>query len=374
MLNRMLIEKRKMAQVVDTESQWKLLIQKNISELNTNPYIINVQNGLYDVLNDTLSEHTPDYLSTIQFKVNYNKETDCPLFKKFLKESMGGDMEQVGLIQEILGYLLIPVNSAQKCFVFVGEANAGKSVLLRVINEILLGPEYVSNISFQSLNDRFKVAELHGKLANIFADLPKKNITDNGIFKAIVGEDHLTAEKKNKDPFSFQSTARLVFSCNDIPKNCGDRSEGFYRRLIIIRFNHRVPKDKRDPGLLEKFRTEADGIFLFALEGLRRLIEKNYVFSETETNADELQKYREQSDSVLSFIKDCCEQDITYCIGSTELFREYQEYCRECGMQVYSHKKFVQQAIDKFPLITRSINHRTNKRSLTGIKLKELRE
>ena len=91
------------------------------------------------------------------------------------------------------------------------------------------------------------VPELFGKLANIFADLPTKNIDDNGIFKALVGEDYLTVEKKNKNPFSFQSTARLLFSCNSIPKNYGDKSEGFYRRLIIVRFNYTVPPEKRDP-------------------------------------------------------------------------------------------------------------------------------
>lgn len=52
-------------------------------------------------------------------------------------------------------------------------------------------------------------------------------------------------EKKNRNPFSFQSTARLLFSCNNIPRNYGDRSEGFYRRLIIIRFDHAVPEEKR---------------------------------------------------------------------------------------------------------------------------------
>ena len=108
-------------------------------------------------------------------------------------------------------------------------------------------------------------------------------------------------EKKNRDPFSFQSSARLLFSCNGIPQNCGDRSEGVYRRLIILRFNRTVPEDKRDPNLLNKFRQEADGIFLFALEGLRRLIKNRYRFSVTQTNLDELQRYREESDSVLVF-------------------------------------------------------------------------
>ena len=93
---------------------------------------------------------------------------------------------------------------------------------------------------------------------------------------------YLTVGKKNKNPFSFQSSARLLFSCNSIPKNYGDCSEGFYRRLIIIRFSHAVPQEKKDSELLEKFRMEAGGIFLFALEGLRRLMNNHYVFSETQ--------------------------------------------------------------------------------------------
>lgn len=162
----------------------------------------------------------------------------CPRFIKFLYESLEDD--QVTLIQEMLGYFLIPVNHAQKCFIIVGKGGAGKSVLLRVLNELLLGKENMSNVAWQELSDRFKTAELFGKWANICAELPTKGIEDNSIFKALVGEDYLTVEKKNKNPFSFQPYARLLFSCNSIPKNYGDKSEGFYRRLIIVRFNWRV--------------------------------------------------------------------------------------------------------------------------------------
>ena len=370
----MLIRETKMSQIVDAEKQWRLLVQRDIRELNANPYIINVRNGLYNVLEDTLTEHTPDYFSTVQLDVAYDEAAGCPLFKKFLAESMGGDMAQVGLIQEMLGYFLIPVNSAQKCFVIVGAASAGKSVLLRVLNDVLLGRRNVSNVSWQALNERFKTAELFGKLANIFADLPTKNIDDNGIFKALVGEDYLTVEKKNKNPFSFQSSARLLFSCNSIPKNYGDRSEGFYRRLIILRFKYTVPKEKRDPELLEKFRMEADGIFLFALEGLRRLMGNRYTFSETQVNADELQQYREESDSVLSFVKDCCELSAEHSVGSTELFHAYKGYCEECGLRPYSQKNFVQQITATFSDITRGVDALGKRRTLIGIKLGECLE
>lgn len=243
---KMLVRETKMSQIVDAEKQWRLLVQRDIRELNAKPYIINVRNGLYNVLEDTLTEHTPDYYSTVQLAVTYDKKADCPLFKKFLKESMGGDMDQVALIQEMLGYFLIPVNSAQKCFVIVGVASAGKSVLLRVLNDVLLGKQNVSNVSWQALNEWFKTAELFGKLANIFADLPTKNIDDNGIFKALVGEDYLTVEKKNKNPFSFQSSARLLFSCNSIDQLGTDLcaavivKEGLYQpRLGVLR--HELP-------------------------------------------------------------------------------------------------------------------------------------
>ena len=87
---------------------------------------------------------------------------------------------------------------------------------------------------------------------------------DNGIFKALTGEDYITAERKNKNPFSFKPYARLLFSCNEIPRNYGDRSEGFYRRLIIIRFENPVPPEKRDPNLIEKLARSATAFYVGA--------------------------------------------------------------------------------------------------------------
>ena len=359
----------KYAQIADAEKQWRMRIEKEIRELNANPYIINVKNGLYNVLENKLTGHMSDYRSTIQLNVRYDPEANCPLFKQFLVDSMEGDMEQVKLIQEMLGYFLVPITSAQKCFVIVGAAAAGKSVLLNVLGEILLGQKNVSNVSWQALNDRFKTAELFGKLANIFADLPTKNIDDNGIFKALVGEDFLTVEKKNKNPFSFQSAARLLFSCNSIPRNYGDKSEGFYRRLIIIRFNHTVPQEKRDADLLNKFRDEADGIFRFALEGLRLVMDHHWHFDETEKNRAELQRYREESDSVLSFIADCMEEKTDGVIGSMELFNHYKRYCEDAGMKPYAQNHFIKKLLEAVPSACKGKDSMGNRRVVRGIAL-----
>ena len=366
---KMLTREAKMRQITDAEGQWRLMVRRNIKDINPDPYIINLRNGLYNVKEDKLTQHTPDYLSIVQLPVNYDSHADCPLFKRVLHDAMGGDVGQVNLIQEMLGYCLIPNTSAQKCFILTGEARSGKSTLINVIGEILLGQDNVSNISWQALNEKFKPAELFGKLANTFADLPTKNIYDNGIFKALVGEDAITVEKKHRDPFSFRSTARLIFSCNTIPQNYGDKSEGFYRRLIIIKFNHSVPEENCDPNLLNNLRGEADGIFVFALEGLKRLIHNGYKFSEQQINLDELQKYREASNSVLSFVRDNCEQGQSYSAGSTELFMAYQAYCRDNKLDEDSHGQFVQNLRLACPNIKRGVDKVGGRRILKGIRM-----
>lgn len=354
-----------MQAINDTVGQWKMLIMKPVQEINSNPFILNLRNGLFNVLDDSFKAHTPEYFSTVQIKASYMPDADCPQFVKYLQSMLGE--EEIYLVQEIFGYLLLPVNKAQKSFVFVGAPNAGKSTLLNVVQEILLGSENVSNIPWQNLADRFNKAELFGKLANIFADLPSKSIDDNGMFKALTGEDFITAERKNKDPFSFRPYARFLFSCNEIPRNYGDRSEGFYRRLIIIRFEKSVPKGQRDPNLAEKLAAERDGILMWALIGLKRLIAANYAFSETEKTRAELDRYRIESNSVLSFAKMYCQQAENGVVVRDDLFLRYKEYCGNAGMKPVSQTNFNKELEAGYPEITRGRDKLSKRRIWRGI-------
>jgi len=230
-----------------------------------------------------------------------------------------------------------------------------------------LGSENVSNIPWQSLGDRFNKAELFGKLANIFADLPSKNIDDNGMFKALTGEDYITGERKNKDPFSFRPYARLLFSCNEIPRNYGDKSDGFYRRLIIIRFDNSVPKHKRDPNLREKLAVERDGILMWSIAGLKRLIANSYEFSETDRTRAELMRYRVESNSVLSFVEECCELDEDKESVRDDLFSRYKEYCGNAGMKPVSQANFNKEIEASYPGVKRSRDRLSKRRTWKGI-------
>jgi putative DNA primase/helicase len=356
-----------MNQINDAEGQWQLIIRKPIREVNPNPYIINTKNGLYNVLDDSFRPHDPHYYSTVQMKAKYDPEADCPRFMEFLHSIL--ESPEIELIQEIFGYILVPVTKAQKSFVLVGLANVGKSTLMQVMQDVLLGKENVCNIPIQKLDERFQPAELFGKLANIYADLANKKIDDVvGMFKAVTGEDYITGERKHKDPFSFKPYARFLYSCNDIPRNYGDRSEAFYRRLIIIRFSKPVPKGKRDLRLKEKLAAERDGILAWAIIGLKRLMANNYQFTETDKTNAELNAYKIENNNVLAFVEECCTLEPNAVCLRQEAFDAYKEFCSENNHGAMSQPHFKNE-VSSIEGVTEGLDSTTRRKIWRGIRL-----
>ncbi len=354
-----------MASIRDCRDQWDILVSKDFDDFNRNPYLVNVRNGLLDIRDMSFKEHTPNYLSTVQLNVEYNPQVDCPQFKKFLNEVL--DCKLIPLVQEIVGYLLTTNTASQKAFVFWGPARTGKSTLLWVVEYLILGKKNVSNIPWQEIGDKFKTAELLGKLANVFSDLPSKSIDDTGIFKVVTGEDYLMAEKKNKNPFKFKPFARLVFSCNELPRNYVDRTEGFYRRLIIVPFNRQIEKSKIDKALKYKFQREKEGILNWALEGLKRLYENNFEFSENELTDGVKKEYKRENNNVISFVEECCEIDSLFSCSRIEIYEAYKEFCVEAGLKALSQIKFNKELEGNFN-ITRSRSGKL--RSWNGVRIK----
>ena len=358
-----------MASIRDCRDQWDILVSKDFDDFNRNPYLVNVRNGLLDIRDMSFKEHTPSYLSTVQLNVEYNPQVDCPQFKKFLNEVL--DCKLIPLVQEIVGYLLTTNTVSQKAFVFWGPARTGKSTLLWVVEYLLLGKKNVSNIPWQEIGDKFKTAELLGKLANVFSDLPSKSIDDTGIFKVVTGEDYLMAEKKNKNPFKFKPFARLVFSCNELPRNYVDRTEGFYRRLIIVPFSRQIEKSKIDKALKYKLQREKEGILNWALEGLKRLYENNFEFSENELTDGVKKEYKRENNNVISFVEECCEIDSLFSCSRIEIYEAYKEFCVEAGLKALSQIKFNKELEGNFN-ITRSRSGKLRLWNGVRIKLDDL--
>ena len=171
-------------------------------ETMDNAEVINLKNGLLNWREGTLSPHSPEYKSIIQIPVEYDPEATCPKIDNFLETTLPSDYTP--LIEELLGYFLIPDTKMEKAVMLLGAGSNGKSTLTRLIGAFI-GDENVAKIPLQDLSpdNRFSVAGLYGKLLNVFSDIDSKALERSSFFKAIVSGDTIKAEQKHKDHFTL---------------------------------------------------------------------------------------------------------------------------------------------------------------------------
>jgi P4 family phage/plasmid primase-like protien len=319
---------------------WKSEVSKKIEEVNNNSKIISLKNTMLKIKDngeiETL-EHTPNFYNTVQLEVNYNPDAKCETFLKFLSEAL--TEENIKALQEIIGCLMTTETKLQKAFFFIGKGGCGKSTIIRVLQHIL-GTSNYSTLSLQDLSDKFRAFGLLGKIANFYADLPDRPLEDSSTFKSITGEDEITIERKFGQPIDgFRSKTKLLFSCNQMPR-CKDRTDGLYRRLYFIPFNEPLPEQQRDGDLTNKLILEVDGIFNWALEGLKRVILREWKIFETEAHKEKLKEYIGDNDNVIPFINENCVIEKGLYIKSSVLYEEYKQYCIENGMKAFNSNNF----------------------------------
>jgi len=299
-------------------------------EITHNPLgKVAVENGILDITTREMSPYTPEMFITTRLPISYDKDRVCPKILKFLKEVV--NEEQMEIIQEVIGYCLYKDMPIHKALMLVGDGANGKSTLLGLIRR-LLGVENISSASLQSLcYNRFSIAQLHNKLANICADLPDAALKQTGMFKMLTGADTVNAEEKFKQPFSFKNHAKLIFSTNKVPETKDDTT-AFFRRWILIVCNNIFTGKKCNPNILNEIATpeELSGLLNYALNGLDRILESGN-FSTTE-NLEELRKqYVRKSNSAKAFIEEkiVYENDPSAIIPKAELYQKYIFFCQE---------------------------------------------
>ncbi|HBG0963344.1 TPA: DNA primase, partial [Clostridioides difficile] len=197
------------------------------------------------------------------------------------------------------------------------------------------------------LSDRFKTAELFGKLANIGDDIGDEFIANPAIFKKLVSGDRVNVERKGQNPFDFNNYSKFLFSANNIPR-IKDKTGAVLDRLIIIPFNASFSVNDKDfdPYIKYKLREQEAIEYLInlGLEGLKRVL-KNRKFTVPDKVKKEILEYEEVNNPILGFFK---EVDKIENESTKEIYRKYQEYCILNGLQPISNIEFSRQVVKKF--------------------------
>ena len=294
--------------------------------------VINLLNGRLDWVTKTMEPHTSAIFTTVQLPVVYDPDAFCPGFDHYLHTTFDADV--VPLIEELLGWCLFPDHRFEQAVMLTGEGENGKSVFLDLLQD-LLGTANVANVALQDLEEnRFRAAELYGKLANIFADLDARGLRSSSMFKTLTTGDYITAERKHGQPFRFRSYAKLLFSANKIPPS-RDRTHAFYRRWLIIpftrTFNGVGDNPQPDKGLRAKLTAELPGILNRALQGLERLATKD-AFTQPQSVVDAKQAYMRDNDHMRVFLTECVVPDQASMIVKKQFREVYYQWCDRYGV------------------------------------------
>jgi putative DNA primase/helicase len=188
-------------------------------------------------------------------------------------------------------------------------------------------------------SERFGAAELHGSWANIRNDIPAGLIENTGQFKELIAGDPIKVEKKRKDPFMMEPTAKHLFSANELPDTETD-DQAFYRRIILAAFPTTVPRSERDPTLPDRLEDEHPGILNWALDGLQRLL-SNGGFTGDRSPARTEDTWAKWGNSVERFAKACLEDEEDNKIPTSEMFQIYLAYCDSEGIPAETVQQIV---------------------------------
>lgn len=319
-------------------------------ELSKTDYIV-VKNGLLNIKTMQLEQFDPNIIVRNKINTVYNPAAKCESMDTMLDNVSCNNADLRALIEEMIGYILLNRNELGKCFILTGDGSNGKSTVLNCIKD-MIGRDNISSLGLNELNQRFKTAELYGKLLNIGDDIGNGYIEDNSVFKKLVTGESVTVERKGSDPFDFENYSKLIFACNDMPR-INDTSTGLKRRLIIIPFMARFDKnrDKFNPFIIDDLKDPAalEYLLILAIDGLKRILE-NRAFTQVDAVEAVMHVYERTNNPVLQFIEEVEIEDEVASI----IYERYKFWCDNNTYKRLSHIVFGKE-LAKFGYVSKPI-------------------
>lgn len=213
-----------------------------------------------------------------RLSVSYDPNAPAPTrWLQFLSELLQED--DIPTLQEFLGYCLLPTTKGQKMLMLIGKGGEGKSRIGLVMRSLL--GDSMNTTSIQKVeSNRFSRADLENKLLMVDDDMDMSALPKTNYIKSIVtSECKMDMERKSVQSYQSQLYVRFLCFGNGALTALHDKSDGFFRRQIVLTTKDRPAGRADDPFLVEKLLREKKGIFLWRLEGLHRLIGNNYQFT-----------------------------------------------------------------------------------------------
>lgn len=299
---------------------------------------IHVKNGTL-FLNGNFTEEK-DYCRN-RLPVKYNPSAPKPEnWLKFLSELLEPD--DILTLQEFMGYCFIPSTKGQKMLLLVGKGGEGKS-RIGVVLRSLLGANMNTGSIAKVETSPFARADLEHELLMLDDDMKLEALPQTNNIKAIItAELPMDLERKGQQSYQGDLYVRFIGLGNGTLQSLYDRSYGFFRRQIILTTKDKPADRIDDPYLAEKMCAEAEGIFLWCLDGLKRLRSNNYRFSISEKACENMNAAIKDGNNIVEFLasEGYIRFKADYEITSRALYAIYRQWCEDNAATALSSKSF----------------------------------
>ena len=273
-----------------------------------NKNLIALNNGVFNSKGKRLEIFNPDYFITSKLATRYNKNAVNNYLAirdtyfdvdKWFQSIANGNEELVKLLWEIVNEAINPNHTREKMAILYGEGNNGKGTFQAMLTN-LIGIENISTLTPHDFSGEFKLEMLQGKVCNIGDDISNKYLDDVSNLMSIVTGDPVAVNRKGKSVITARFKLLNIFSANKLPK-VRNKSQGAYRRLLIIPFNADFNGQVQDRRIKEEYLKNKIILEYILYKALHLDFEK---FSTTKATDEMLEEYKEDNDYLYSFAKD----------------------------------------------------------------------
>jgi P4 family phage/plasmid primase-like protien len=317
---------------------------KSPDELTPDPMWLNLRNCMLNVATMETKAHGPEFNSRVQLPIDYDQSAKCARWFDALAGIFGDDLSKVDVLQEFFGYCLYP-KIIFPCAMFnIGKGGNGKGTVQHVL-ETMLGDQNVCHISLQRMEERWGPIELKDKLLNACGETSEKPLEVTR-FKEICAADKVQAEVKYKADVIYRPIAKHLVSMNAFP-GIKDKTDAFFRRIIVMEYKQQFEGANDNTELKDQLVEELNGIFIWALEGLKRVLEHKAI-KLPECVQQAKRRMRAWVNPVLNFVDEVCEQGAECRCWPPDLYGTYLKWCEHGKNQPKGKQKFYEDILTNF--------------------------
>jgi putative DNA primase/helicase len=243
--------------------------------------------------------------------------------------------------------MLVGNTSLQKAFFLYGTGSNGKGTFIGTIQAVL-GRQYSTTISI-ALAQRANRGSANApapalmKLINARVafcnEWPQGEKLDEGFFKQVTGNDHLTGRGNYEDQIEFRTAAKLTFSLNHLPEMPAQDS-AHWRRVLVLPFTKEFREGETRNNTLEaELREEASGILNLMIRGAKLFLKSGQLPLCREVE-EATEKARARSDTVGAWVDAECRKRKAFSIGASDAWDAYSVYVRRENVKGVTQKVF----------------------------------